>query len=212
MRTFTVYQSKERDYCFLGYDRIVSYLKKQFDIFSPEMNYKKVYTSSMLLGEDDMSALNEIYEILNTCHPDDYNTRSLSVSDVVKLGDNFYFVDSFGFKLLPILPATLQERIAGVFKDNSRISEEEMAQLLGEIKALEDYKAETFWRLTKKDSDNVTNKIIGDDDDGSFSAVTDNHNLDDIRSSVFEMLECKFSIEDWEDVLETTISIYLSRE
>ena len=46
--------------------------------------------------------LNEIYDILNSNCPRDYNGHALSMSDVVELYDeeksSFYYVDQFGFK------------------------------------------------------------------------------------------------------------------
>ena len=63
--------------------------------------YEFVYESDMVLDEDDIVALDQLFVIFNTVQcPDDYYGRSLSVSDVVVLDGASYFVDSFGF--LPI--------------------------------------------------------------------------------------------------------------
>lgn len=65
--------------------------------------YKTVYE-----GELDKPAnrrvLNELFEIFNINHPEDYRARSLSVSDVVAFCDNnrdpisHWFCDSFGWE------------------------------------------------------------------------------------------------------------------
>lgn len=59
---------------------------------------------SVFEGEVECKTLENIYTMFNFSHPEGYNARSLSVSDVVeivsdeKLKSGFYFCDSFGFK------------------------------------------------------------------------------------------------------------------
>lgn len=42
--------------------------------------------------------LNDCWKIFNINHPKDYYAKSLSVGDLIQDGDDFYFVDSCGFK------------------------------------------------------------------------------------------------------------------
>lgn len=61
-------------------------------------NYDQVYEFDL-----DSSAevrLDDIYEIFNISRPDDFKGHSLSVSDVVRCDDKYYYCDSFGWKEL----------------------------------------------------------------------------------------------------------------
>ncbi|MFW6025703.1 MAG: YodL domain-containing protein [Candidatus Woesearchaeota archaeon] len=60
--------------------------------------YSEVY-SYIDNGEyDDIySLLNNIFYVFNNEHPIDFKGHSLSVSDVVRINDDFFFVDVFGF-------------------------------------------------------------------------------------------------------------------
>lgn len=49
-------------------------------------------------GDVDRNTLEGVYELLNTDHPPLYRGRSLSVSDIVKTEDRFFYCDRFGFK------------------------------------------------------------------------------------------------------------------
>ena len=42
--------------------------------------------------------LDKIFEVFNVNHPKNYHGHSLSISDIVKLGDKYYFCDSFGWE------------------------------------------------------------------------------------------------------------------
>ena len=42
-------------------------------------------------------SLDDLFYIFNVNRPDDFNGRSLSVSDVVKTPDGYFFCDSFGW-------------------------------------------------------------------------------------------------------------------
>lgn len=55
--------------------------------------YQKVFD-----GELDCDDLEEAYEILNSEPPSGYTGHSLSVSDVVKTADGFFYCDSYEFK------------------------------------------------------------------------------------------------------------------
>ena len=67
----------------------------------PEEIYELVYE-----GEINASNLEDVFYVLNAALPEDYRTRSLSVSDVVEVVHSpeksiFYFCDSFGFSRIP---------------------------------------------------------------------------------------------------------------
>ena len=49
----------------------------------------------------DHEKLERLYTILNTERPEDYTGRSLSMSDVLTVGDTAYYVDTVGFQEMP---------------------------------------------------------------------------------------------------------------
>lgn len=62
--------------------------------------YKKVYEGETNLDEkfDDIDILENLFNKFNLNHPEDFRGHSLSVSDVVILGDKMYYCDSCGWK------------------------------------------------------------------------------------------------------------------
>lgn len=67
-------------------------------------NYKEVWDCDF---EKDISPipstnnnwnLDEIFKVFNINHPLGYHGHSLSISDIVKLGDEYFFCDSFGWE------------------------------------------------------------------------------------------------------------------
>ena len=62
-------------------------------------DYKKTYEGT-IEGLDALYVLEDLFEIFNIRHPEDFRGHSLSVSDVVKLDDKFYYCDSMGWKTL----------------------------------------------------------------------------------------------------------------
>jgi len=63
-------------------------------------DYKQVYEGETNLDEkfDDITILDNLFTKFNLNHPEDFHGHSLSVSDVVILGDKMYFCDNFGWK------------------------------------------------------------------------------------------------------------------
>ena len=43
-------------------------------------------------------ALEKLFDLFNICIPEDFEGRSMSVSDVVELDGKYYYCDDFGFK------------------------------------------------------------------------------------------------------------------
>lgn len=100
---FAIYQLKggdeTRDLRFEPYDRLTQQGQK------PDMaNYDLVYEGSMAdvtENPDLRIQLEAIYRKFNLERPDNFTGHSLSVSDVVVVRDQAFYVDSFGFKPLP---------------------------------------------------------------------------------------------------------------
>ena len=97
MATFTnikLYQLTNVTYLFFRYD----YMKeKGFPITLD--NYKCVYEKVLLNSNvSDIDLMNKLYEVFQFVHP--YKGHSVSVSDIFQINDNYYYVESFGFKKL----------------------------------------------------------------------------------------------------------------
>ena len=101
---YTIYQIadiEETRYSFMGFD----YAKKYNFAFS---DYEKVYEGET----DDLpcksgfadNELEDIFFTFNEMHPEDFESRSLSVSDIVVLEDpetgvcTFHYCNSFGWR------------------------------------------------------------------------------------------------------------------
>lgn len=97
--TYEVYQIKKgeefRNYRFEGIESL-----EYFGLNVDYNNYDFVYKGSL-----DQMDLEDIFKKFNEDRPDDFQGRSLSVSDVVVLNKDgettANFVDSFGFKKVP---------------------------------------------------------------------------------------------------------------
>ena len=61
-------------------------------------DYKKVYDGVITAQTTDVATLEEIFEIFNIRHPEDFHGHSLSVSDVVVLDNAMYYCDSIGWQ------------------------------------------------------------------------------------------------------------------
>lgn len=100
---FVIYQLKggdeTRDLRFEPYDRLTQQGQK------PDIaNYDLIYEGSMADVTDNPDLriqLEAIFRKFNLERPDDFTGHSLSVSDVVVVRDQAFYVDSFGFKPLP---------------------------------------------------------------------------------------------------------------
>ncbi len=93
----TVYQIKlGHEYKFCGYDEIVKAQNGRTEIDASI--YEEVYS-----GELDCENLEDVFYLLNHTHPDGYKGHSLSVSDVIKTDEGFFFCDKCGFKEIQFL-------------------------------------------------------------------------------------------------------------
>jgi hypothetical protein len=68
-------------------------VKDEFSI----TDYKMIYTGDIDTGNDIIETLDELFEIFNMRHPEDFHGHSLSVSDVIQINDRLYYCDSCGW-------------------------------------------------------------------------------------------------------------------
>ncbi|MBR3630283.1 MAG: hypothetical protein IKN55_07420, partial [Oscillospiraceae bacterium] len=61
-------------------------------------------------GKTDLEKLEQLYIRLNTERPDDYTGRSLSMSDVLTVGDTAYYVDTVGFQEMPDFAVRMEDK------------------------------------------------------------------------------------------------------
>lgn len=60
-------------------------------------DYEVVYEGEVE-DVDVETMLEKLFTLFNIFHPEDFEGRSMSVSDVVKLGEDYYYTDIYGFK------------------------------------------------------------------------------------------------------------------
>lgn len=62
-------------------------------------NYKSVYKDHIIADDNsnDFALLEKLYCIFQISKPATYNGHSLSVSDIVRIDETYYFCDSIGF-------------------------------------------------------------------------------------------------------------------
>ena len=61
-------------------------------------NYKQVYDGNIDAEENVIETLEKIYLMFNLSKPNDFHGHSLSISDVVELDGEKYYVERFGWK------------------------------------------------------------------------------------------------------------------
>ena len=92
---YQVKREKMRDFGFLSFEDAERYN----GVGSVQIgNYDRVYEFD--LESSGAVRLDDIYYIFNERRPDDFEGHSLSVSDVIKVPDGYYYCDSFGWKKL----------------------------------------------------------------------------------------------------------------
>ena len=92
MNKIKIYQlSHSTDYLFMDYE----FAKKHnFNL----KDYKLVYEFTNDSDSDIDIILEKVFVDFNIHRPNDFKGHSLSVSDIVKLNNKLYYVDSIGFK------------------------------------------------------------------------------------------------------------------
>ena len=96
MIKYKLYQVKSeltRNFGFMGLS-----MMKSLGVEVDFNNYELVYE-----GETETNfpnaILEELFRVFNIEHPEDFQGRSMSVSDIVQLGDDdYYYCDSFGWE------------------------------------------------------------------------------------------------------------------
>ena len=78
---------------FMDWDMLHKYCGG-FDI----TDYKVVYDSKIKSKKTIDEILEDLFEIFNINHPDDFHGHSLSISDIVVIDGTTYFCDSIGWK------------------------------------------------------------------------------------------------------------------
>lgn len=85
--------SRDCDYSFMDYN----YAKDHgLDID----DYDIVYSGEIEAGRYIEDTLENLFYIFNCKHPVDFRGHSLSVSDIIKIGGEYWYTDTCGFKLL----------------------------------------------------------------------------------------------------------------
>lgn len=98
MRHFVIYQLNNEKIkenplkCFLGYDERV----KRFGAI--DINEYDIVYAGEIDGDKQIDILEKLFYIFNLEHPEDFRGHSLSVGDIVGLGDELWYCDSFGWK------------------------------------------------------------------------------------------------------------------
>ena len=97
-----IYQMKLNNenhfYCYSSLDMLERHnltvdINRYNVVYTRELN-EKVKNVYMLLES--------LFEEFNLRHPKDFRGHSLSVSDIVKVNNNYYYCDSFGWKKLKL--------------------------------------------------------------------------------------------------------------
>ena len=78
----------------------LSFKESRFDFSKYTLKYEGTLTVEN--EKEDLYALEELFFLLNCMHPADYETRSLSMSDVIEINNNYYYCDTFGWKKLSL--------------------------------------------------------------------------------------------------------------
>ena len=90
-----VKEDKMRDFAFESFEQAEKYNGVGSVV---KDNYDEVYEFDMESSTE--IHLDDIYEIFNLNRPSDFKGHSLSVSDVVRFDDKYFYCDSFGWKEL----------------------------------------------------------------------------------------------------------------
>ena len=90
-----ILQTNNRNYVFMDYEFAKAH---EFNIGDYEEVYNTELPDYTEFGMLDEEVLEEMFEIFNVRHPKDYKARSLSVSDIVILGQKKFYCDTWGWK------------------------------------------------------------------------------------------------------------------
>ena len=95
---YYIYQT-DADYNFMDWN----FVKDKFNF----ADYNKVYSGKLIDNgtiKSETQILEDIYEMFNINHPNDYHARSLSISDIVAIeregGIRYYYCNFLGWELI----------------------------------------------------------------------------------------------------------------
>lgn len=84
---------RDCDYSFMSWN----YAQPRFNFEDYQVVYEGETTPN-----DPMVVLEGLFEVFNISRPNGFKGRSMSVSDIVKLKDDYYYVDDIGFRQINI--------------------------------------------------------------------------------------------------------------
>lgn len=93
MIKYKIFQVKAKlasDYGFMGL-----FMMKSLDIKVDLDNYDLVYENK--IKTDVPNVLEELFRVFNIEQPEDFFGRSMSVSDIVQIGNDYFYCDSIGW-------------------------------------------------------------------------------------------------------------------
>lgn len=90
-KLFQVKSRLTRDYGFMGLS-----LMKSIDVRVNLDNYDLVYSGEV--NTNTTNVLEELFRLFNIEQPCDFYGRSMSVSDIVQIGNDYFYCDSFGWE------------------------------------------------------------------------------------------------------------------
>lgn len=82
---------------------LVGYNVNESDTIKLKEHYGKVYEGEIDLKSDILDTLEDLFRIFNVDHPKDYRGRSLTASDVVKIGDEYFLCASAGWRNVKVI-------------------------------------------------------------------------------------------------------------
>ena len=188
---YAIYQLKDdeklRDYHFTNSEHL-----KNHGMYIDRENYDRVYRGRLQENE----TLDDIYKRFNVDHPQDFRGHSLSVGDIVAVKKNgtirAYFVDSFGFTVVPDFTLSHEERKARrTLTDN--------ISLLAEM------------QLASDEMDDLGNKLFDYDHAPVYSGITNWTMGASLDADEFEELTTRF--HNGEDIsVELAKKIYANMQ
>lgn len=95
---YEIYQMKlseaNRGIQFLSYETVME-MKPDLSLDDYDLKYSGTYNIGIRKTMKDI--LDGIYCVFNYARPSDFKGHSLSVSDIIRIEDKYYYVNSYGF-------------------------------------------------------------------------------------------------------------------
>lgn len=93
LRIFQVETFKTREFGWMGLEELKSY-----GLEVDRKNYELVFIGATHFGQGkEWEKLEQLYHDFNQNHPKYYAGRSMSMGDVVQLGEKYFYCDKIGF-------------------------------------------------------------------------------------------------------------------